>query len=254
LKHAPGPPPESDSTEFAQAEVLQDRWHHHSRRLLTDRPAVQRPRRMNIWIALIAVLLLTMLIAGIVGGKQTSPTFAMIGNGRLPSTPFEATPPWLAILFLGGLCVLQLLIYAERGLESLGRRFGSLFCRAATALHAVGAAVLVIGPAALYIFSIGWLGMVIVTAMNFRLDTSTPTTVTTTLIERVPRPPGSKLPSRLKLVDWRYPSDSKQVIVTGYASVFEIEERKVTFLVREGAFGWPYAIEQGAKATHGNAP
>jgi hypothetical protein len=209
---------------------------------------------MNIWIALIAVLLLTMLIAGIVGGKQTSPTFAMIGNGRLPSTPFEATPPWLAILFLGGLCVLQLLIYAERGLESLGRRFGSLFCRAATALHAVGAAVLVIGPAALYIFSIGWLGMVIVTAMNFRLDTSTPTTVTTTLIERVPRPPGSKLPSRLKLVDWRYPSDSKQVIVTGYASVFEIEERKVTFLVREGAFGWPYAIEQGAKATHGNAP
>lgn len=254
MKHEPGPPPESDSAEFARAELLQDRWRRLSRRLPTDRPSAQHPLPMRVWIGLIAILLLIMLIAWIVGGKQTTPTFAMIGEGRSPSTPFEATLPWFLILFLGGLCSLQLLIYAERGLESLGRRFGSLFHRAAAALQAVAVTVLVIGLAALYIFSIGVFGKVIVTAMNFRLDASAPTTVTTTLIERVPSPPGSKLPSRLKLVDWRYPSDSKQVIVTGYASVFEIKKEKVTFLVREGAFGWPYAIERGLKATQGNDP
>jgi hypothetical protein len=199
-----------------------------------------------------AVLFLIMLAAWIVGGKQTTPTFAMIGEGRSLPIPFEPKLDWFLILFLGGLCLLQLLIYAERGLDWLGRRFGSLFHRAAAAAQTVAGVVLVIGVAVLYVLAVGMYVSKIADALNFRLDTSAPTMVTTTLIERVPNSPGSKLPSRLKLVDWRYPSDSKQVIVFGYASVFQIEGKKVTFMVREGAFGWPYAIEHGSKATQGS--
>ena len=199
----------------------------------------------RVWIGMVAVHLLLMPVAWFVGGKQTTPAFAMIGESGSPATSGVADVPWGLVLFLGGLCLYQLLSYAVRGLDTLGRRFGVLFHRLSAGLKVVAMVSLGIGFSQLYALYIYAFGGWIMTAMNFRLDTSEPRKVTTVLIERVPRSPGSKLPTRLKLVDWRSPYASKHVVVDGYPSVFDVNGSQVTFHVREGAFGWPYAIEQG---------
>lgn len=178
----------------------------------------------------------------------------MIGERWSPETSGVANFPWVLGLFLGALCLFQLMVYAARGFDALGGRFGQLFCRLSAGFQVVAMVLLGTGFATLYVLYIYFVGATIASAMNFRLDTSSPQKVTTTLIERVPRSPGSKLPTRLKLVDWRSPSVSKHVVVDGYPSVFDINGNEVTFHVREGAFGWPYAIERKVVATEQTKP
>lgn len=198
----------------------------------------------RVRFGLVAAHLLLIPIAWLAGGKQTTPAFAMIGESWSSATSDAANLPWFPVLFLVALCLYQLLVYAARGLDALGRRFGTLFHRLSGGFQVVAMVFLGLGFATLYVLYVYAFGGSIVAAMNFRLDTSAPRKVTTKLIERVPHSPGSKLPTRLKLVDWRSPSVSKHVVVDGYPSVFDINGNEVTFYVRDGAFGWLYAIER----------
>lgn len=236
---------ERDSVDFESAERPErQRSRPSGRRLPLGLKRVHFSLSRRVWIGLVAVHLLIMPIAWIVGGKQTTPTFAMIGEVSSSATPGAAGVPWFPVLALGALCLYQLLVYAARGLDASGRRFGTLFFRLADGIQVVAMALFAIGFAGIYVLFISVFGGTIAFAMNFRLDTSAPRKVTTMLIEQVPRSPGSKLPTRLKLVDWRSASVSKHVVVDGYPSVFDINGNEVTFHVREGAFGWPYAIER----------
>lgn len=195
---------------------------------------------------LIVIHLIAMMLAWLVAGKQTTPTFSLIRDGS-PLGVHHSTglieTPW-PVWTLVALCVFQLMVYAGRGLAKLGRHFGSMFFRLENVTHWIAAALLVSLVAGLWVVWIWVFGGWIVRGLNYRMDKSTPQKVTTTVIERIPGASGSRLPVSLKLKDWRSSLLPHHVWVTGYPSVFEINGNVATFYVREGAFGMPYAIER----------
>lgn len=243
---------ERDLIDFEQAAKLEQRRQRRPYFSQSEISPVRRPWQQRVLFGLVATSLLTMLIAWVVAGKQTTPDFSMIGEGWRPRIPYISDrlpyPVWLLLL----LCLYQLVIYAGRGVDALGRQFGVLFFRIPLAFRLTAEALLGVALVGMYCVFMYFFGMLIMNALNFRLDDSRPTKITTALIENIPSRTW-KRPPTLRIADWRSPSTSKYVVVSGYVTVFEIKGNEVTFYLRGGAFGWPYAIEKSFVARYEEA-
>jgi hypothetical protein len=248
---------ENDQTDFEAADKLQQKYEQRERRkkAKSERlPPTPLTWQQKVLFALGVIFVLTMLIAYLLGSNQTTAVRRMLSSD---------SPQWIAsslaelyillVLFVPLLCVYQLLIYFSNwSLSAYERWKKNVLFQLAKLFEWLSSGVFIAGRAAVYLAFMTYALNTSIYAMNFRLDGSQPTLVSTQLIERIPSR-SLKTPATLVLKDWRDKNPSATVRTYASQDVFDIQDRTVTFYLRQGAFGWPYAVEKSFAQSYLNS-
>lgn len=248
---------ENDAIDVEAADKLQRQYERRDRR---KRQKSERllptplTTHQKILFALGVVFVLNMLTAYFLGGNQTTAVRRMLSS---------ESPRWIAsslaefytlfVLFIPLLFIYQLLIYFSNWSLSAYERWKKKMLFLLAKLFAwLSFGVFIAGLAAVYLSFMAYALNISIYAANFRLDSSQPTLVTTQLIERIPSR-SLKTPATLVLNDWRDKNPSATVRMYASQAVFDINDRTVTFYLRQGAFGWPYAVEKSFAESYLNS-
>ncbi len=223
---------------------------NRSKRRGADAAASRRSWQERLLRVLGVAGLIILPFAYLLAGNQTTPAFRMLNPSILQWLPVGAILTSAILL----ICLYQLLTYFGNWSNDAYKKRKTPFLKTISfVFHVVATGFLAMGFMGVGILFATWFFVLIVNAMNFRLDESQPVQITTRLIERIPSS-SLKRADTLKLADWKISSAAKPISVEGIAQIFDINGNSVTFYLREGAFGWPYAIEKSFAIQYRSIP